>query len=67
MYTKPQQAQQELAAFIKAHPELSWMDIALSQSVSLSQVSKVARMFDLQRKIRRGPRNSHIELTVESL
>jgi hypothetical protein len=50
-YSKAKQAQRELAAYIKDHFELTWQEIAVNQQVSYSQVSKVARLFGLQRHI----------------
>jgi DNA-binding MurR/RpiR family transcriptional regulator len=45
------QARQELAEYIKDHPELTWQEIAYSQNVSISQVNKVAKLFGLSKKI----------------
>jgi DNA-binding MurR/RpiR family transcriptional regulator len=48
-YAAARQAQRELAAFIKEHPELTWQDIATERSVAICTVTKTAKMFGLQR------------------
>ena len=48
-YAVARQAQRELAAYIKDNPQLTWQDIAKDKNVSFSQVSKVARLFNLSR------------------
>ena len=45
------QGQRELAAYIKDNPQLTWFEIALNRNVSLSQVSKVAKMHNLSRPV----------------
>ena len=50
-FAAARQGQRDLAVYIKDNPQMTWFDIAIEQKVSISQVSRVAKMFNLSRPV----------------